>query len=653
MFITFFIIFIFSQSGNSSTINKKSIIYEFSNNSNFSYLNDDGLPNPKGKVYLTIELKENTLYSRENTNLYNTKNGDYDQQLKLLRESTKTYFQIYNNDFINNYNFKFYERKSISFYAPYIQFEYSDYNNLMKDKSNIDDLLQNYLVSNVYISDEYLYNYTTRNDFLYLNKSTSNYDFSKALNDVGLSNMKQQTGEGINIGILELGILDDYTNFQIDKVQTYGYTKDAHTTQVMSILGGKSGIASNANLFSASYLDYSLYNCMNWLISKNVHVINMSAGVFNSKYTSTSSYIDYIVKTNKISFIAAAGNREKILNAPFGISSPSTGLNVFSIGSYDVNKSVSYFSGAWDDPYQGRILKPTLVAPGGNLIGIDNIPDKLAGTSFSAPIVTGIVALLMERYNTLKLHPEMVMSIITASTKKLPTQTNTWDSDAGFGSVNYLNTFDAYEHTTMYQINSNVLPDSLVQTTNLIVPANNSIKIVNFALYNSYTSNIADDPNRELPFEFSKYIIKIYNGTTLLSSSTSISNINFLEYTNYSSSEINLTIKVFLSGSKIGNDIEYASLSISGIHTHSYEEKWIDNFYHLSSCWCGYQVQVQHMFEYTIYYDRHIGTCSCGYTFSGPHDFEQVIGFSIDNSESPMWIPKFRCRVCGYISYEL
>jgi hypothetical protein len=59
------------------------------------------------------------------------------------------------------------------------------------------------------------------------------------------------------------------------------------------------------------------------------------------------------------------------------------------------------------------------------------------------------------------------------------------------------------------------------------------------------------------------------------------------------------------------------------------------------------------MFEYTIYYDRHIGTCSCGYTFSGPHDFEQVIGFSIDNSESPMWIPKFRCRVCGYISYEL
>ena len=599
---------------------KDEFIYELSDvESNYSYESNIGLVS-SGVIYVTIELKDTLVFN--DFDEYGTQRLYSDLSIAELKMS----YSKYNNEFINPYNISYYSRISISHYALFIQIEYFSYDEFLKDRNTYIKMFQNEYVKNIYISDEYTYEYTSRNTLIYLNSSLADYSIDDAFDDINIPTNNTYDGDGINIGILETGILDSYTNFQNVNVYTYGSTLSSHATLVMSILGGDYGVAPSADLYIASTDDYSKYDCINWLINNDVDVINMSMGTFNSTYTSTSSFIDYVVRNTKVSFIAAAGNRLPYLNSPFEISSPSTGLNVFSIGSYDVNQNISFFSGAWDDPYDGEIIKPTLVAPGGGLVNITNITGKHNGTSSSTPMVTGIVALLMEQYPDLKEHPEKVMAMLCASTYKLPTQTSVWDEDAGYGSVDYTEAVNTYENTGFYEIPTNISSNALVKSISITVPANTTIKICNFVLYNSLDSTIDNDENTEKTYDFSDYIVKVYEGASLVTTLDSDSNIICDEYSNQSTSSKNIKIKIYLEGSKVGSNTEYASISVSGIeHTHDITHTAVNSQYHLDECWCGYSELEEHQFVAANF---------------------SYLGFNYE--VTPNYIPMYVCRFCGY-----
>lgn len=80
------------------------------------------------------------------------------------------------------------------------------------------------------------------------------------------------------------------------------------------------------------------------------------------------------------------------------LGSPATVYNVISVGSYNYRReSVSIFSGRGSINNKDN-LKPDILAPGEDVrvIGIGGKEYVVSGTSFSAPIVSGICALLME-----------------------------------------------------------------------------------------------------------------------------------------------------------------------------------------------------------------------------------------------------------------
>jgi hypothetical protein len=107
------------------------------------------------------------------------------------------------------------------------------------------------------------------------------------------------------------------------------------------------------------------------------------------------------------------------------ITSPARGFNVISVGAfYDVetpgwNDDEIYECSSFLDPVSthGDREEPDVVAPGRSIHTLawsdaDQIPSD---TSFAAPFVSGQVALLMQRDDSLKLFPETVRAVIMAA----------------------------------------------------------------------------------------------------------------------------------------------------------------------------------------------------------------------------------------------
>lgn len=142
--------------------------------------------------------------------------------------------------------------------------------------------------------------------------------------------------------------------------------------------------------------------------------------------------MDYHVRFSHISVIAAAGNY-----GSDGISPPGTGYNVITVANVDANQKLNNSSSYGTDSSLD-LRKPTIAAPGTSIvIGGENIG---SGTSYSAPIVSGVVAKLMQQFPALKVLPEAVTAILIVSAENVNGHDITgWDSLAGAGLVNYAN----------------------------------------------------------------------------------------------------------------------------------------------------------------------------------------------------------------------
>lgn len=272
-------------------------------------------------------------------------------------------------------------------------------------------------------------------------------------------------GAGINIGVMEFSNEDDesylvyYDNnnphlidkganivtrvdplMEIDKISE---TPNGHATTVLAILCGDpiqstdgiyyQGIAPSAKIYYTNVLTNSEGNLSNiiagfdWLINtKNVSAINISAG--NGKktgYNQFSVYVDCLVQCYRVSIIVAAGNNGS------AVYRPGVAYNAITVGyetsertengGYIINQNSSYLD------VQKNANKPDIVAFGTNIymLNVNGVPtcnylnngrnEIVSGSSFSTPMVTGTIALMMQVNSNLIGNPHKVKSILLTS----------------------------------------------------------------------------------------------------------------------------------------------------------------------------------------------------------------------------------------------
>ena len=273
-------------------------------------------------------------------------------------------------------------------------------------------------------------------------------------------------GRGVKIGIIEANGIYDPTNPQLcnlpeDRLQVIdnagawgtplGCGVNAHATMVTNLIVGQAvtidgktyeGVAPEASVILTPVLNTDhLRFALEYLIGLECSVINMSLGILydsdNHEYKSIDSYVDSLYYHTGVALVVAAGNlgtyqdSSEIDPETVNVSSPAKALNAITVGNAqtkalfatsiygDVNADSlnSPFETSWLSSYnEAEYLpnKPDVSAPG---TYIDFVLDSTtvgiaSGTSFAAPIVSGIIAQMLE--SNANITPLDVKSILIA-----------------------------------------------------------------------------------------------------------------------------------------------------------------------------------------------------------------------------------------------
>ena len=240
------------------------------------------------------------------------------------------------------------------------------------------------------------------------------------------------TGKGIGVAVLDTGIYPhrDFDNRitvfrDVVKKRSFPYDDNGHGTHIAGIIGGNGassdkryqGVAPRCNLICLKVLDHKgngsaadVLAGLKWVERHKekygIRIINISVGSFAKKGMSEDSAlvrgVDAAWDAGFV-VVVAAGN-----NGPGSrtITTPGISRKVITVGCSDDYKEVDVAGSRMID-YSGRgptsacILKPDIVAPGSGFVSCAPRPGGYmvkSGTSMSTPVVSGALALLLERY---------------------------------------------------------------------------------------------------------------------------------------------------------------------------------------------------------------------------------------------------------------
>jgi serine protease AprX len=260
--------------------------------------------------------------------------------------------------------------------------------------------------------------------------------------------MKGYTGKGIGVAVVDSGISSDgksdFGNRIIKQVKFNSDTnnmadKYGHGTHVAGIIGGDGknsngayvGVAPGVDLINVKFSDdegraseADLISALEWISENhekyNIRVVNISAGV-GTKQSYKESAVSAAVELlwhQGIVVVASVGNTggEECSTC----YAPANNPFIISVGAVDDNNTkdlLDDYMKSWSS--KGKTLdghlKPEIVAPGSEIVSYmpsgalrkkspNNIVEgdyfKMGGTSMAAPVISGVVALMLEA------HPE-------------------------------------------------------------------------------------------------------------------------------------------------------------------------------------------------------------------------------------------------------
>src|SRR2546426_3369137 len=263
------------------------------------------------------------------------------------------------------------------------------------------------------------------------------------------------TGRGIGVAILDSGIAPhpdlagrivaavDFTNGQTNEALVAPADPGGHGTHVAGLIAGDgtasggayAGVAPGANLIDVRVISgtgsttvSTLIAGMQWVLAHrsayNIRVVNLSAGgPVTVSYTNDplATAVEVLVFAG-ITVVVSAGNDGPTQSS---ITSPGSDPYVITVGGVDDNGTATTADDAlasWSSRGPTAIdglAKPDLAAPGRKVVSLRSVgstldqefPDRvvagldplapayfrLSGTSMAAPVVTGVVALMLER----------------------------------------------------------------------------------------------------------------------------------------------------------------------------------------------------------------------------------------------------------------
>ncbi|MEO1041642.1 MAG: S8 family serine peptidase [Pseudomonadota bacterium] len=259
----------------------------------------------------------------------------------------------------------------------------------------------------------------------------------------------QGTGRDARVGLLDARIAqtEHMVKYLVD-VGGYETVGSNHGAAVASLIAarhdglGNMGIAPNATVYHYNPFDDSgtashadIRAGIQTLTAHDARVINMSLGV--PGYTFDQEIADIVTgsalsaHSNDTVIVAAAGNDGVVQSS--NVEWEDDGIELTSlliVGSVNPVNGISHFSNrpgtacftnAGSCDAGSRMMDRFLVAPGELLLVSDNNggTTRASGTSFSAPLVTGAISLLHDRWPWLQDHADVTTQIILESAQDL------------------------------------------------------------------------------------------------------------------------------------------------------------------------------------------------------------------------------------------
>ncbi len=328
----------------------------------------------------------------------------------------------------------------------------------------------------------------------------------------GLNQLISETGlsgKGVTVAVVDSGIADKHPDFMAGNqsrviANTFfgnqGSAKDlyGHGTHVAGIIGGNGtassgnfrGMAPEVNLINLKVSDKdgmtyesSVLESLQWVYNNkelyHIRVVNisMNSTVAQSYHTSPLDAAVEVLWFNGVVVVVSAGNNGTG-EGSVTIYPPANDPFVITVGATEDKGTPSLeddflavFS-AYGTTSDG-FAKPELVAPGRNLIAplsdkaataytahpLHRVGDsyiRMSGTSMSAPVVSGAVALLLQ--DEPSLNPDQVKYRLMA------TACQAWNYDPLKAGAGYLDVYSAVYSTTSESANIGIAVSQMLST---------------------------------------------------------------------------------------------------------------------------------------------------------------------------------------------